>query len=479
MTHARARRPLLALTLFLAAASWLAAAPAARASDLSTDLAARRARVMERVGPDVMLILWSAPTRTYSLDIDYEYRQDSNLYYLTGLTQEDTILVLMSGTPSPREFLFVKEKDPTKEHWYGRVLSTGEASTATGIGTVMTTGQFESFVDGALARHEASKVALLIDPPSAGEAEPLVTRASQFARRLKDRFAAVQTLDATPILTDLRTIKTPYERNLLVKCLDISSEAQKVGMRAARPGAFEYEVKAAVEGAYRARGAVSWAYPSIVGSGPNATILHYPDSDRQMQAGDLLLVDAAANYQYMAGDITRTYPVSGRYTTAQKDIYAIVLQAQEDAMQVARPGNSLARVHEKTVEVIKAGLLRLGLITDANGDQYKMWYTHSSSHYIGIDVHDVGDRGRVLQAGMAFTIEPGIYIRQSALEALPDTPENRTLIARIQPAVTKYLNIGIRVEDSFLLEASGLRRLSAAVPRTIDEIEAFLRKKSG
>jgi Xaa-Pro aminopeptidase len=171
--------------------------------------------------------------------------------------------------------------------------------------------------------------------------------------------------------------------------------------------------------------------------------------------------------------------VSGRYTTAQKDIYAIVLQAQEDAMQVARPGNSLATVHDKTVEVIKAGLLKLGLITDASGDQYKMWYTHNASHYIGIDVHDVGDRSRELQAGMAFTIEPGIYIRQSALDALPDTPENRALTARIQPAVTKYLNIGIRVEDSFLLEPSGLRRLSAAVPRTIDEIETFLRKKSG
>ena len=461
----------------------------ARAGELSDDLAARRARVMERLGPDAMLILWSAPTRTYSLDIDYEYRQDSNLYYLTALAQEDTVLVLLSGSPSPREFLFVKEKDPTKEHWYGRVVSTAEASASTGIRTVMTTAQFDAFVDAALARHEASKVALLLDPPPApatglagapAPAEPSApTRATEFARRLKDRFAAVHAVDATPILADLRTVKTPYERTLLVKGLDISSDAQKVGMRAARPGAYEYEVKAAIEGAYRGRGAVSWAYPSIVGSGPNATILHYPDSDRQMQAGDLLLVDAAANYQYMAGDITRTYPVSGRYTPAQKDIYAIVLQAQNEAMQIARPGSSLMAIHDKTVEVIKAGLLRLGLITDSSGDQYKMWYTHSSTHYIGVDVHDVGDRNRALQAGMAFTIEPGIYIRQSALDALPHTPENQAVIARIQPAVNKYLNIGVRVEDSFLLDDSGLRRLSAAVPRTIDEIEAFLRKKSG
>jgi Xaa-Pro aminopeptidase len=226
-----------------------------------------------------------------------------------------------------------------------------------------------------------------------------------------------------------------------------------------------------------ARGAVSWAYPSIVGSGPNATILHYPDADRQMRAGELLLVDAAANFEYMSGDITRTYPVSGRFSDVQKDIYSIVLEAQDAGMKTAREGSSLAAIHEKTVDVIKAGLLRLGLIADASGDQYKMWYTHGASHFIGVDVHDVGDRTARLEPGMAFTIEPGIYIRQSALDALPKTAANDELIARIQPAVRKYADIGVRVEDSFLLEASGPRRLSAAVPRTIDDIETFLRRR--
>jgi Xaa-Pro aminopeptidase len=236
-------------------------------------------------------------------------------------------------------------------------------------------------------------------------------------------------------------------------------------------------VKAAIEAVFRRRGAVSWSYPPIVGSGPNATILHYPGADRQMQAGDLLLVDAACNYQYLAGDITRTYPVSGTFTALQRDIYQIVLRAQDEAIATARPGVSLQDVHKKTVEVIKAGLLRLGLITDAAGDQYRMWSTHGASHYIGVDVHDVGDRGRPLEAGMAFTIEPGIYIRQSAIDALPRTPENDALIGKIQPAVTRYADIGVRVEDSFLLEETGLRRLSSASPRTIDEIEAFLKPR--
>jgi Xaa-Pro aminopeptidase len=196
-----------------------------------------------------------------------------------------------------------------------------------------------------------------------------------------------------------------------------------------------------------------------------------------MQTGDLLLVDAAANYQYMSGDITRTYPVGGTFTQAQKDLYRIVLQAQEDAMLVARRGASIADVHAKAVEVVKAGLLKLGLITDTSGNQYRLWFTHGACHYIGIDVHDVGDRKRPLEPGMAFVIEPGLYIRQSALDSLPRTPENTALIEKILPAVKKYADLGVRVEDSFLMEEAGLRRLSSSVPRTIDEIEQLLRAR--
>jgi Xaa-Pro aminopeptidase len=319
-----------------------------------------------------------------------------------------------------------------------------------------------------------ARVAFVMD--TAGADDP-PTPVQDLARRLRERFVGFQAVDAKRIFTDLRLVKTPYERKMLAKATEISSEAQMAGMRAARAGAYEYEVKAAIEAVFRGRGAVSWAYPSIVGSGPNATILHYPGGDRQMQAGELLLVDAACNYEYMSPDITRTYPVSGTFTPLQRDIYAIVLEAQEEGMKVARAGNTTAAIHSRTVEVIKAGLLKLGLITDTTGDQYRMWYTHNASHYIGIDVHDVGERSRPLQPGMTFVIEPGIYIRQGALDALPRTVENVALIDKIQPAVKKYANIGVRIEDSFLLEESGLRRLSAAVPRTIDEIEAFLRQR--
>jgi Xaa-Pro aminopeptidase len=472
----------------------LSIAAGARASELSDDLKARRARVMEKLGPDAMLILWSAPPQRYSRDIDYEYRQDSNLYYLTGLTQDTTILVLMPGNKTQRELLFVKDRNPAREHWTGALLTAEDAKTRTGVDRVFRSSQFEEIVSALLNRLPVGGDDDPIDASRFNEALAVgrarvaialgsrqlsgpLTPELEFSQKIRDRYVGFQMSDASPILNELRAVKTPYELRILTKSVEISGEAQLAGMRAAHAGAYEYEVLAAIEAVQRGRGAISWSYPSIVGSGPNATILHYPRGERQMQAGELLLVDAACNYGYMAADITRTYPVSGTFSPLHKEIYQIVLQAQDAAMNVARPGVSLQDVHNKTVEVIKAGLLKLGLITDTTGDQYKMWYTHGASHFLGIDVHDVGDRKGPLAPGMAFTIEPGIYIRQSALDALPRTAENNALIAKIQPAVTKYADIGIRIEDSFLLESSGLRRLSSAVPRTIEEIEAFLKPK--
>jgi Xaa-Pro aminopeptidase len=471
----------------------LGIAAAARAGEFSDDLAARRARVMDRLGPEAVLILWSAPPARYSNDVDYKYRQDSNLYYLTGVTQPDTMLILMPGNETHREILFVKDRNPAQEHWTGRLLGADESRIQTGIGTVLPSSQFESFAtailtgrgSGAITTNEAARffdalsagrarVGLVLDP-NRGVNDPL-TPPLEFARQIRDRFVGFAVTDATKIFADLRLIKTPYERKMLTKSFEISNEAQLAGMRAARPGAYEYEVKAAIEAVHYGRGAAP-GYPSIVGSGPNATILHYPDDARQMHAGELLLVDAACSLAYLTGDITRAYPTSGTFSPAQKDIYALVLQAQMEGIQAARPGAAILDVHRRTVEVIKTGLLKLGLLTDVSGEQYRIWYTHGASHYIGIDVHDVGDRSHPLEPGMAFTIEPGIYIRQSALDSLPRTPENIAFIEKVQPAVRKYADIGVRIEDSFLLEESGLRNLSAALPKTIDDIEALMRRR--
>jgi Xaa-Pro aminopeptidase len=463
--------------------------------EFQNDLKARRARVMERLTPESMLILWSAPVKVYSLDVDYEFRQDSNLYYLTGIEQEETILVLMPGNVERKEILFIKPRDPVREHWEGRILSRTEAMAQSGITTVYLTSDFDAFLSAifggrpyaaapasqeyakfiaALKENRANLSLLLTPGPGvSGELPPNY----QFVNKLRERFFGFAVSDATTIFRDLRQIKTPYEQKILEESGNISSEAHMAGMKAARSGAYEYEVEAAIEYVYKKNGAFDWAYPSIVGSGPNATILHYNRSSRRMESGDLLLVDAAAHYKYVTVDITRTYPVTGTFTAAQKDIYNLVLQAQTEGMRVARAGARIGDIHQKTVEVIKQGLLKLGLITDASGDQYRIWYTHGANHWIGMDVHDVGDSTRPLAPGMAFVIEPGIYIRESALDNLPNTAENAAFIARVRPAVQKYRDIGIRIEDSFILTDGGLKNLSARVPKTIEEIEAFMKTR--
>lgn len=455
---------------------------------------------MEQLGPKAMLILHSAPVKNYSWDVDHEYRQDSNFYYLTGVEQEESVLVLMPGNKNRREILFIREKDPKREHWEGRSLSQKEAAERSGIETVYWLPEFERFVEmilsgepyrpekaprldrspdfdtflHALAAGEADLAVVLDQTPTIkGPVNPAIA----FAHDLGTRFLGFRVIDATRHVHALRQVKSAYERKVLEQSAAISVDAHLAGMRAARPGAYEYEVKAAIEQVYRGRGAYGWSYPPITGSGPNATILHYAKADRRMDSGELMLVDAAANFQYYTVDITRTYPVNGRFTDAQKEIYELVLRAQEEAAKAAKPGLLLRDVHQKTVDVIKEGLHRLGLLTDTNGDQYTVWYTHTSTHYIGIDVHDAGDYQQPLAPGHAFALEPGIYIREDAFESLDKTPENEEFIRKIKPAFEKYKNIGVRIEDSFLMTESGLVNLSARAPRTVDEIERFLKAR--
>lgn len=472
-----------------------AGSSAVHAGEYQDDLKARRARLMQSLDAGTVLIAWSAPAKVYSTDVDYEYRQDSNLLYLTGLTQEDTILVLMPGAATKKEVIFVREPNARREHWNGHTLTREEVTAQTGIETVYMVSQFEPFITAmfnarnfGLRRGETTtewnsfqaevkagrgRLALLFGPRPA-PSQPL-PEVYSWANRFRERFFGVSMVDAKPMVDDLRQVKTPYEQKVLEKSVLISSDAHKAGMKATAPGRFEYEVEAAIEQVYLTNGAMSWGYPSIVGSGPNSTILHYGESSRKMEPGDLLLVDAAANYQGLTGDITRTTPVSGTFSPAQKEIYQLVLAAQEAAIAVARVGNKTADVEKASEEVIKAGLLKLGLITDAKGEQFRTWYTHGICHWIGMDVHDVGDYEKPLASGMAFTIEPGLYLRQQALNDLPDNPANREFKEKVAAAFAKYKDIGVRIEDSFLLTEAGLKRLSSTVPRTVEEVEAWLK----
>jgi Xaa-Pro aminopeptidase len=481
----------------LATAVALAFVRIAFAGPLQEDLKARRARAMDKLGSETVAVFWSAPPRVYSNDVNYEYRQDSNLLYLTGIDQEDTILVLMPGNRTKREILFVREADARREHWIGHSLTPAEASAASGIETVLTANQFEPFMAAVLSGQGAvglsppeearkfldalgqgrANLALLLEPQRNLSEPPGPAR--QFAARMRDRFFGFQVKDATPVLAELRQIKTPYEQAMLRHSVSISTDAHKAAMRAAAPGKWEYQVEAAIEEVYLRNGAMSWGYPSIVGSGPNATILHYQKSTRQMQNGDLLLVDAAASYEGLTGDITRTFPVNGHFTPAQRDIYQIVLAAQEAGIKAAKVGGRPDDIQNACDEVLRAGLVTLGLVTEPAGKQFKIWATHGVTHWIGMDVHDVGVRGKPLEPGMAFTIEPGIYIRPQALDDLPKTAENAAFIEKVRTAVEKYKDIGVRIEDSFLLFPSGVENLSAAVPRTLEDVERFLAESKG
>ena len=324
----------------VAALALAVAATSASAGEYQDDLKARRARLMAALNQGDVAIFWSAPTKVYSTDVDYEYRQDSDLWYLTGITQEETILVLMPGAATKKEVLFTRAGDPRREHWNGHILTRDEATAASGIETVYTTNQFESFIAAKMSgrpfgrrRGETTKewevfhsevkagrgrFALLLGnrPTISGELSPVY----QWANKARERYFGVGITDIQGIVHALRQIKTPYEQKVLEKSVLISSDAHKAGMKATLPGRFEYEVEAAIEKVYLENGAMSWGYPSIVGSGPNATILHYGASSRKMEPGDLLLVDAAGNYQGQTGDITRTTPVSGTFSPTQKEI---------------------------------------------------------------------------------------------------------------------------------------------------------------
>jgi len=482
------------LAAALAIGVWLVPAVVAAADAFQLDLVARRIRLMDGLGDQSIFVLFSAPVQVYSHDIDYEYRQDSDLYYLTGIPQPDTVLVLMPGNESRRELLFISPPDPDREHRDGHRLTPAEAESISGIRSVYFSTEFEPFVEAAFAgrsydsaRHGPTsqfgpffraladgraELSLVLDVPATLDGPIDETRA--FGNRVVSRFDGISVRDAGPSLARLRRVKSAFERDQLTRSVAISVDAHLAGMRVARPGAYEYEVEAAIEHVFLSRGALGGSYPSIVGSGPNATILHYQKSRRRMAAGELLLVDAAASHEYMTGDITRTYPVSGTFSLDQRALYEIVLAAQDAAIAAIVPGVTPNELCEKTVQVVAAGLFRLGLITDATGDEYRQWYTHGCFHYVGLDVHDVGSTDEPLEPGVAFVIEPGIYIRPEALDHLPNTAGYERFAARVRPAVERYAGIGIRIEDSFLLTETSVERLSAGVPRTIDEIEHFL-----
>jgi Xaa-Pro aminopeptidase len=455
-----------------------------------------------------MLILFSTEPRVYANDVNYPYRQENNLYYLTNLNQPNATLVLLPGNQQFSEILFLPRRNPAGEAWSGHMYSAEEASRLSGVRDIWAANEFAPFMSALANRQPYRPKAEQVLLGSAGSIEwtndhgfqPLFAAASSNAAEIyllvpgekesreyksEQKFASewaksangYSIRSATGIFAGMRMRKSPMELRLLQHAIDITTEAQQRAWLAAAASKWEYEVDAQILYTFKLRNADNWGYPSIVGCGPNATTLHYIESQGPVKPGDLLLLDVGAEYGHYTADVTRTVPVSGKFTAAQAEIYQIVFDAQEAAARATRPGALISDVNRAATEVIKDGLLRLGLITNKDSFQYSIWFMHSTSHWLGMNVHDVGNYGAKLEPGMVFTNEPGIYIRPDALDYQrfgANTEEWEKFKTAVRPAFEKYRGMGVRIEDDMLVTADGPRWLTSALPRRMEEIEAFL-----
>ena len=463
-------RRLLVLALLLA--------PSAVVAQITPDeYAGRRQRLIKAVGSAV-IVTFGAPEPRH----DYqEFVQGPRFRYLTGYIEPDAVLIIAGGTEPSKSFLFVHPRDPATEVWSGKRFGPEGASRETGM-TGRLLSEFPAVLD-SIAR-AAQPVMLVSDAPGENADNPDHERLTTL---LGDRARPRHIGD---VVDQLRGQKSEAELDLIRKAVAITERAHREVLSLIAPGMREFEVEALIEYTFRRNGADRPAFASIVGSGPNATTLHYNAADRLMQDGDVLVMDIGASYRGYAADVTRTVPVNGTFSPEQRAIYQIVRGAQAAAEKEATVGADALRMNRAAVQAIATGLAELGLIEspDATYDceeggevgecpQYRLYYMHGLGHGIGLEVHDPEQYyfTRRIDRGSAFTIEPGIYVREHVLETLRDTPRNQRLASSIREAVARYANIGIRIEDDYIVTDQGVEWISRA-PREIDEIEAAMKE---
>jgi Xaa-Pro aminopeptidase len=454
-------------------------APQFTDAERHAELARRRAAVAAKMADNSVLVLFSAEPKLYAYDVDYVYRQENNLYYLTALKQNNATLIIAKTNGKVTESLLIPKRNPVRETWEGKMYSREDATRLSGITNIADASERAGMLaaisgrTGTFAKESSSlSTVYLLLPQGAqdeiGHREYRVE--NEFGKTLKD----YKVENAGPIFAQLRHIKSPYELRILQHAIDISNEAHMRSMATVGRANFEYEVQAEVEYTFRRRNADFWGYPSIVGCGPSGTTLHYVESQAPVKKGELLLMDVGAEYDHYTADITRTFPVNGKFSKEQAELYQIVYDAQEAVAKATRPGASFNDLQKIARDTISEGLLRVGLITDKNSQQSRIWFMHGLGHWLGMNVHDVGDYSAPLRAGMVFTNEPGIYIREDALDHLPNTPAIAEFKSKVRPAFEKYKNIGVRIEDDMLVTDSGVQWMTKDLPRSIADIEAFM-----
>ncbi len=429
------------------------------------EFARRRKELMAMIGKDAIAIVPAAPERTRSRDTLYPYRQDSDFHYLCGFPEPEAVLVLIPSRAQGQFIVFCRERDRERETWDGYRAGPEGACEQYGADDAFPITDMDEILPGLL--EGKSKVYSAI-----GKDKEFDQRLMEWVNsiRAKARTGAVppgEFVDLDHLLHENRLFKKPAELKLMRKAAKISAEAHCRAMRASKPGLNEYQLQAEIEHTFAMEGASFPAYTSIVGGGDNACILHYVENNQPLKDGDLVLIDAGCEYQHYAADITRTFPVNGRFSPEQKAIYELVLKSQLAGIEAARAGNHWDAPHQATVEVITAGLVKLGLLKGSvkkliAAGAYSEFYMHRAGHWLGIDVHDVGDykidgEWRLLEPGMVMTIEPGIYI----------APDHKKV-------AKKWRGIGVRIEDDVAITRKGTEVLTSGVPKTVAEIEALM-----
>jgi Xaa-Pro aminopeptidase len=423
----------------------------------------RRRRFLNAIGSGAVAIMPSAPVSVRSGDVEFIYRQDNDFYYLTGFAEPESV-ALFAPDEKEQFILLVRPRDKERETWTGRRAGLEGAVADYGADKAFALDE----LDGVLRRH-LDKVDRIYYPLGANERmNGRILELLRAAQAMRPRLGTGPhaLLDPREIIHEERLRKRPEELAAMREAIAISAEAHKAAMRTARGGMMEWQVEATVDYTFRSRGAAGPSYPSIIASGPNAATLHYINNDREMRTGELLLIDAGCEYGFYASDVTRTFPIGARFTPLQRDLYEIVLAAQAKGIEAIKPGIKFDDPHEAAVRVLVEGMCRLGLIKgpveEAMRDgTWRRFYMHRTSHWLGMDVHDVGlyrvgGDSRTLEPGMVLTVEPGIYI----------APDDTV-------APEEFRGIGIRIEDDVLVTPDGNEVMTSAVPKAVADVEAL------
>lgn len=427
--------------------------------------AARRAAFARRMGPSAVAVLAAAPLVRRNGDVDYDYRQDSDFHYLTGFEEPGAVLLISPRHPKHRFVLFVRPRDPAQEVWVGPRAGIAGARRRFGADAAFPIDQLEQALPQYLSGSE--RLFHRVGRDAVFDEKIIGVLNRMRAQQRSGTMAPSALLDPATILGEMRLHKGPEELAHLRKAIAVTAEGHLAAMALTRPGRREFEVQADLEHAFRSGGSPRVGYGSIVGGGANGTILHYTRNADRLKAGDLLLIDAGAEIGYYTADVTRTFPVSGRFSPEQRALYDIVLEAQEEGIRRVRPGASFQAAHDAAVEVLTEGCRRLGLLKGSlkrliKTGAYRTYYMHRTSHWLGMDVHDAGryrdgKKWRRLAPGMVLTVEPGLYVS-------PD--------CRRAPA--KYRGIGIRIEDDVLVTKGGCEVLSRDIPKAPEAVEALM-----